>query len=314
MKRNLISLLDITKEEFFTILDLAARLKAERRAGTFQSYLNCQSLGMIFEKSSTRTRISFEVGMYELGGTALFLSPDDMQIGRGESIADTARVMSRFVSAVMIRAFSHETIEEFARYASVPVINGLSDREHPCQILADVMTIREHFEVLDSLRVAWIGDGNNVCHSIILSAIYTGYEVRIACPRGFMPDTAVIESAQARGAQIVLCDTPADAAKDADVVITDTWVSMGDEQEEEVRRKIFKPYQINAELMGFAKPGAIVLHCLPAHRGDEITDEIMDGSQSAVWDEAENRLHAQKALILWILNISPRREEAGRPH
>jgi len=314
VKRNLISLLDITKEEFFTILDLAARLKAERRAGTFQSYLNCQSLGMIFEKSSTRTRISFEVGMYELGGTALFLSPDDMQIGRGESIADTARVMSRFVSAVMIRAFSHETIEEFARYASVPVINGLSDREHPCQILADVMTIREHFEVLDSLRVAWIGDGNNVCHSIILSAIYTGYEVRIACPRGFMPDTAVIESAQARGAQIVLCDTPADAAKDADVVITDTWVSMGDEQEEEVRRKIFKPYQINAELMGFAKPGAIVLHCLPAHRGDEITDEIMDGSQSAVWDEAENRLHAQKALILWILNISPRREEAGRPH
>ena len=302
MKRNLISLLDITKEEFFTILDLAARLKAERRAGTFKPYLNRQSLGMIFEKSSTRTRISFEVGMHELGGTALFLSPDDMQIGRGESIADTARVMSRFVSAVMIRAFSHETIEEFARYASVPVINGLSDREHPCQILADVMTIRERFEKLDNLRVAWIGDGNNVCHSIILSAIYTGYEVCIACPKEFMPDAAVIEIAQARGANIVLCDTPGEAAKGADVVITDTWVSMGDEQEEALRREIFKPYQINSELMDLAKPDAVALHCLPAHRGDEITNEVMDGSQSAIWDEAENRLHAQKALILWILN------------
>ena len=302
MKRNFVSLLDITKEEFFTILDLAARLKAERKAGILQQYLDRQALGMIFEKSSTRTRISFEVGMYELGGTALFLSPHDMQIGRGESIADTARVMSRFLSVVMIRTFSHETIEEFARYASVPVINGLSDREHPCQILADVMTIREHFEKFDNLRVAWVGDGNNVCHTIILSAIYTGYEVCIACPEKFMPDAAVIEIAQARGAHIVLCDTPAEAAKDADVLITDTWVSMGDEEEEEIRRKIFRSYQINAELMGLAKPHAIALHCLPAHRGDEITDEIMDGPHSAVWDEAENRLHVQKALILWLLN------------
>jgi ornithine carbamoyltransferase len=302
VKRNFISLLDITKEDFFAILDLAARLKAERKAGTFQRYLDGQSLGMIFEKSSTRTRISFEVGMYELGGTALFLSPHDMQIGRGESIADTARVMSRFLSAVMIRTFSHETIEEFAKAASVPVINGLSDREHPCQILADVMTIRERFSRLDNLRVAWIGDGNNVCHTIILSAIYTGYEVCIACPKEFMPDAAVIESARLRGAHIILCDTPAEAAKDADVLITDTWVSMGDEEEEALRRKIFRPYQINAKLMDFAKPHAIALHCLPAHRGDEITDEVMDGPQSAVWDEAENRLHVQKALILWLLN------------
>ena len=302
MTRNLISLLDITKEEFFTILDLATRLKAERATGTFQRYLNGQSLGMIFEKSSTRTRISFEVGMYELGGTALFLSPEDMQIGRGETIADTARVMSRFVSAVMIRAFSHEMIEEFARYASVPVINGLSNREHPCQILADVLTMREHFERLDNIRIAWVGDGNNVCHTIILSAIYTGYEVCISCPKKFMPDADVIETARERGARIVLCDTPAEAAKDVDVVITDTWVSMGDEKEEVLRREIFKPYQINAKLMALANPHAIVMHCLPAHRGNEITDDIMDGPQSVVWDEAENRLHVQKALMLWLLN------------
>ena len=301
MKRDLVSLLDITKEEFFTILKLAARLKAERTEGHFPSYLHHQSLGMIFEKSSTRTRISFEVGMHELGGTALVLNPDDMQIGRGESIADTARVMSRFVSAVMIRAFSHKTIEEFARFASIPIINGLSDREHPCQILADVMTIRERFKTFEGLRVAWIGDGNNVCNSILLSAIYTGYEVCIACPSEFLPDADVIEMAQTRGADIVLCATPEEAAKDADVVITDTWVSMGDEKSEEFRRTIFKPYQINATLMKLAKPHAIVLHCLPAHRGDEITDEVMDGPQSVVWDEAENRLHVQKALILWLL-------------
>jgi ornithine carbamoyltransferase len=302
VKRNLVSLLDITKEEFFTILELAARLKRERAEGRFPSYLHHQSLGMIFEKSSTRTRISFEVGMHELGGAALVLNPDDMQMGRGESIADTARVMSRFVSAVMIRAFSHKTIEEFSHFASVPVINGLSDREHPCQILADVMTIRERFETLHNLRIAWVGDGNNVCHSILFSAIYTGYEVRISCPSTFMPDADVIEMARARGAAIVLCATPKEAVKDADVVITDTWVSMGDEKEEEFRRTLFKPYQINAELMRLAKPHAIVLHCLPAHRGDEITDEVIDGPQSAVWDEAENRLHAQKALILWVLD------------
>ena len=301
MKRDLVSLLDITKEEFFTILELAARLKTERAEGHFPSYLQNQSLGMIFEKSSTRTRISFEVGMHELGGTALVLNPDDMQIGRGESIADTARVMSRFLSAVMIRSFSHKTIEEFAHFASIPIVNGLSDREHPCQILADVMTIREHFETLDGLCIAWIGDGNNVCHSILFSAIYTGYEVRISCPYEFMPAADVIEMAQSRGAAIVLCDTPEQAAKDADVVITDTWVSMGNEKEEEFRRRVFKPYQINTELMRLAKPHAIVLHCLPAHRGDEITDEVMDGPQSVVWDEAENRLHAQKALVLWLL-------------
>ena len=302
MKRNLISLLDITKEEFFRILDLADRLKTERVGGHFPPYLHHQSLGMIFEKSSTRTRISFEVGMHELGGTALVLNPDDMQMGRGESIADTARVMSRFVSAVMIRAFSHKAIEEFAHFADVPIINGLSDREHPCQILADVMTIRERFQTLDGLCVAWIGDGNNVCHSILLSAIYTGYEVRISCPSEFMPDADVMEMARARGAAIVVCATPEEAAQDADVVITDTWISMGDEKEEKLRRMIFKPYQINAQLMRFAKPHAIVLHCLPAHRGDEITDEVMDGPQSAVWDEAENRLHVQKALILWLLH------------
>ena len=302
MKRNLVSLLDITRKEFFTILDLAARLKSERVNDTFPTYLHHQSLGMIFEKSSTRTRISFEVGMHELGGTALVLNPDDMQIGRGETIADTARVMSRFVSAAMIRAFSHETIEEFAKAASIPVINGLSDREHPCQILADVMTIRERFERLDNLRIAWIGDGNNVCHSILFSAIYAGYEVCVSCPHEFMPDADVIEIARSRGANVLLCKTPEEAAKDADVVITDTWVSMGDEKEEELRRTTFQPYQINAELMSLAKPHAIVLHCLPAHRGDEITDEVMDGPQSAVWDEAENRLHAQKALVLWLLN------------
>ena len=301
MKRDLISLLDVSKDEFFAIVDLAFRLKAERAAGTLPMYLDRKSLGMIFEKSSTRTRISFEVGMSELGGCALFLSPADLQLERGETIADTARVMSRFVSAIMIRTYSQETIEEFARFATVPVINGLSDREHPCQILADVMTMREHFGTLDSLRVAWIGDGNNVCHSIIYSAIYTGYEVCYSCPDGFTPDAEIIATARSHNAKITACATPKEAVRDADVIMTDTWVSMGDEKEAGFRQKVFKPYQINSKLMKHAKPQAIVMHCLPAHRGDEITDEILDGPQSAVWDQAENRLHAHKGLLLWLL-------------
>jgi len=301
MKKDFISILDITEDELHQILADAIQLKKLRQAGILPEVLKGKSLAMIFEKSSTRTHISFEVGMNELGGHALFLSTRDLQIGRGEEIRDTARVASRYVSAVMVRAYKQSTIEEFARYATIPVINGLSDREHPCQLLADIMTINEHVKDMKGLRVAWVGDGNNVCNSLILSSALTGMDVSIASPKGYAPKSDVLDHAREIGGTVHLSRSPEDAVRDADIIVTDTWVSMGDEDTREERIRAFSGYTVDEHLIRLASPDARVLHCLPAHRGEEISEGVIDGSQSLVWEETENRLHAQKALLLSLL-------------
>jgi ornithine carbamoyltransferase len=301
MKKDFISILDISREELEGILADAEKLKRQKKAGVPHPLLAGKTLAMIFEKASTRTHISFEVGMNELGGHALFLNARDMQIWRGEEIRDTARAASRYVSAIMIRAYKHSTIEEFAKYATIPVINGLSDLEHPCQLLADIMTMKEHFGSLSDLNVAWVGDGNNVCNSLILSTVLTGYDVTVATPKGYEPEDNIVKKARALGGDVTLVRKPEDAVKDADVIVTDTWISMGDDEEKDVRLNVFRQYTVDAALLRHASSGARVLHCLPAHRGQEIADEVMEGGQSLVWDEAENRLHAQKALLVRLL-------------
>lgn len=301
MKKDFISFLDISRDELHELIGTAIRLKKERKVGIFPPHLTQKTLGMIFEKSSTRTRISFEVGMYELGGYALFLNPKDMQLGRGEPIRDTAKVMSRFVSAIMIRANSHQSIVQLAAHADIPVINGLSDEEHPCQILADIMTIVEQLHRTENVKVAWVGDGNNVCNSLILSTTLTGMEVRVASPKGYQPSDSYVRIARDQGAIVEIGEDPIEAVKGADVVMTDTWVSMGHEEETKEREKVFAKYQVNNELLSYARSGVIVMHCLPAHRGYEITDEVIDSDQSVVWDQAENRIHVQKALLLRLL-------------
>jgi ornithine carbamoyltransferase len=301
MKKDLLSILDLDREELFDLLAEARRQKESRRSGKPDVRLNGKTLAMIFEKPSTRTRISFEVGMYELGGHALFLNAQDLQIGRGEEIRDTARVLSRYVSAVMIRAYRHENVEEVARNATIPVINGLSDREHPCQILADIMTMQERFGRTEGLRVAWVGDGNNVCNSLVLSSALTGMEVTVASPPGYHPKPEIVERARAAGGSVTLVTDPVDAVRDADVVETDAWVSMGDEAQREVRNRALQGYTLTPDLMQGASPDAMVLHCLPAHRGEEITDAVIEGRWSGVWDEAENRLHTEKAVLLRLL-------------
>jgi len=301
MKKDFISILDISRDELKGIIADAEKLKRQKKAGVPHALLAGKTLAMIFEKSSTRTHISFEVGMNELGGHALFLNARDMQIWRGEEIRDTARAASRYVSAIMIRAYKHSTIEEFAKFATIPVINGLSDLEHPCQLLADIMTMKEHFGSLGDLKVAWVGDGNNVCNSLILSTVLTGYDVTVATPKGYEPEEVFVKKARAEGGNVTLVRKPEDAVKGADVIVTDTWVSMGDDAEKDVRMKVFKQYTVDASLMRLASSDARVLHCLPAHRGQEISDEVMEGGQSLVWDEAENRLHAQKALLVRLL-------------
>jgi len=301
MKKDFISILDITEDELHQILADAIQLKKLRRAGILPEVLKGKSLAMIFEKSSTRTHISFEVGMNELGGHALFLSTRDLQIGRGEEIRDTARVAARYVSVVMIRAYKQSTIEEFARYATIPVINGLSDQEHPCQLLADIMTIHEHVKDMKGLRVAWVGDGNNVCNSLILSSALTGMDVSIASPKGYAPKNDVLDHAREIGGTVHLSRSPEEAVRDADIIVTDTWVSMGDEDTREERIRAFSGYTVDEHLIRLASPDARVLHCLPAHRGEEISEGVIDGSQSLVWEETENRLHAQKALLLSLL-------------
>jgi ornithine carbamoyltransferase len=298
MKKDFISILDISRAELEGILSEAEKLKRQKKAGVPHPLLAGKTLAMIFEKASTRTHISFEVGMNELGGHALFLNARDMQIWRGEEIRDTARAASRYVSAIMIRAYKHSTIEEFAKYATIPVINGLSDLEHPCQLLADILTMKEHFGSISDLKVAWVGDGNNVCNSLILSTVLTGYDVTVATPKGYEPEDAIVKKARSLGGNVKLARKPEDAVKDADVIVTDTWISMGDDEEKEVRLKDFRQYTVDTALLRHASPGARVLHCLPAHRGQEIADEVMEGGQSLVWDEAENRLHAQKALLV----------------
>jgi len=277
-------------------------MKGKRTRGKASNSLKNKTLAMLFEKSSTRTRISFEVAMTELGGHAIYLNYKDMQIGRGESIADTARVMSRYVHAIMGRVYKHETLTELAKYATVPIINGLSDLEHPCQLLADLLTIREYKGKFKGLNFSWIGDGNNVCNSAILACALTGMKITVACPEGYEPNYDIVLKAKELGAVVNVIRDPMKAAKKADILSTDVWVSMGDEEEYDQRLCDFKPYQINSKLLEQAKHDVMVLHCLPAHRGEEITADVVDGPNSAVFDQAENRLHVQKALLLKLLS------------
>ncbi|MBZ0272421.1 ornithine carbamoyltransferase [bacterium] len=295
MTTHFLSLADFTREELTRLLDDAARMKKTRRDG--QAPLAGRTLGMIFEKASTRTRVSFEVGMYELGGHALFLASENIQLGRGEPIRDTARVLSRMVDGVMIRTFAQERLAEFAAYASVPVINGLSDLLHPCQVLADVFTMREAFREIGGHAVAWIGDGNNMANSWINAASVLGFTLRLACPEGYEPDARVLAAAKTRGADVSIVRDPREAAAGAHVVTTDVWASMGQEDEAKARATAFAGYCVDENLMALADPGAIFLHCLPAHRGEEVSEAVFEGPRSRVWDEAENRLHVQKAVL-----------------
>ena len=300
--KHLISVLD-AKDEIYEILNLASELKEKQKKGIAHELLKNKSLGMIFEKSSTRTRVSFEVGMTQLGGHALHLSPKELQMGRGETISDTAKVLSRFVDGIMYRAFDHKMMLELANNATVPVINGLDNVEHPCQIIADLLTIKEKKKDFNKLKLAYVGDGNNVCNSLLLGAAIVGMDMGVGCPRGYEPNKEILEKAKKIAeSKIEILENPFDAVENADVVYTDVWVSMGDESEKEKREKTFLPYQINQKLVGNAKKNCIVMHCLPAHRGMEITDEVVDGSCSVVFDQAENRLHAQKAVMVKLMS------------
>ncbi len=300
--KDFLSISDLSAEAYEDILTLAARLKRQRYAGVSHPYLAGKTLAMIFEKASTRTRISFDVGMYDLGGYALYLNSKDTQLGRGETIPDTARVMSRFVHGAIMRTYKHETITEFAKYATIPVINALSDKEHPCQIMADSLTLKEKFGDLQGLRIAWIGDGNNVANSLIMASVQTGMEIAVSTPKGYEPDPEAVAFAKQNGGKVVFYDDPSDAVADAHAIYTDTWISMGEEDIKEMKLKDFGGYQVNMEMLQKAADDAIVLHCLPAHRGEEITDEVIDSMQSGVWDQAENRLHAQKAILVRLMN------------
>jgi ornithine carbamoyltransferase len=301
MPRHFLRLNDFTRGELLAILALAQDLKARQARGEPHRLLEGKTLAMLFEKSSTRTRVSFEVGMFQLGGQALFLSPRDTQIGRGEPVRDTARVLSRYVDAVMVRTFSQDLLEELARWSSVPVINGLTDLFHPCQVMADLLTVLERRGSLEGLRVAWIGDGNNMAHSWINAAAVLGFRLRLACPEGYRPAREVLDPARAAGADVAVVADPREAAAGAHAVNTDVWASMGQEAEQEARVRAFRGYTVDTALMAAADPGAIFLHCLPAHRGEEVSAEVLEGPQSAVWDEAENRLHVQKAILVTLL-------------
>ncbi len=296
--RHFLTLLDLTPEEFEAIISRAMELKASHRAGQIVEPLRNRTLGLLFEKSSTRTRVSFEAAMVQFGGGALFLSPRDTQLGRGEPVEDTARVLSRMLDAVAIRTFEHEKLELFARYSRVPVINALTDQFHPCQLLADIQTYVEHRGALAGRTVAWVGDGNNMCNSYVNAARQLGFHLRIACPEGYEPDTEVLRNAG--GCAVVVRD-PHAAVEGADLVVTDVWASMGQEDEQFLRLQRFSPYQVNEKLFSLAAKDALFMHCLPAHRGEEVTGEVLEGPRSVIWDEAENRLHAQKALLEFLL-------------
>ncbi len=298
--KHLLKLSDLTGEEIVEILNLADQLKYEKKNGIEHKLLAGKSLGMIFEKSSTRTRVSFEVGMYELGGNPLFLSSNDLQIGRGEPVEDTARVLSRFLDGIMIRTFAQKEVEDLAKYGSIPIINGLTDYAHPCQVLADLLTIREHKKILKGLKLCFIGDGNNMANSLIVGCIKCGMSVAIACPDTNKPDADIMKWAEENGEFLCTSDIKA-AVSGADVVYTDVWASMGQEAEAEERKKIFAGYQVNEEFMALANEGAMVLHCLPAHRGEEITAETFEKHAEEIFDEAENRLHAQKAVMVKLM-------------
>lgn len=299
--KHLLKLLDLSPEEIGQLLDLADKLKAELKAGIPHPILQGKTLGMIFEKSSTRTRVSFETGMYQLGGHALFLSSRDLQIGRGEPVEDTARVLSRYLDGIMIRTFDQEEVESLARCGSIPIINGLTDFCHPCQVLADLMTVREHKGHLAGLNVCYIGDGNNMANSLIVGFLKMGCHVAIACPDHYRPDPQVLAMAEAYPGMFRLTDKPLEAAQDADVIFTDVWASMGQEGEKAIREKAFSGYQVNAELLQVAHEGCMVQHCLPAHRGEEITADVFEAHADEIFDEAENRLHAQKAVMVAVM-------------
>ncbi len=298
--KHLLKLLDCSTEEIIGLLDLADQLKYERKNNIAHHHLEGKSIGLIFQKSSTRTRVSFETGMYQLGGQALFLSSRDLQIGRGEPVQDTARVLSRYLDGIMIRTFEQKEVEDLAEYGSIPVINGLTDFCHPCQVLADLMTIREKYAVLEGLKMCYIGDGNNMANSLIVGGLKTGMKVSVATPDDYRPDAKVLDFAKDY-ADFTLCNDPMKAAENADVIITDTWASMGQEDEKEIRMKAFKGYQVNDELMAAAKEGAMVQHCLPAYRGQEITEKIFEEHAHEIFEEAENRLHAQKAVMVTLM-------------
>ena len=300
MKKDLLKLLDLTRDEILKILDTADELKAEWKAGKRHDFQSGKTLAMIFAKNSTRTRVSFETGIFQLGGQGVFLSNADSQLGRGEPIKDTARVLSRYCDCIMIRTFDQDEVEELARYSTVPVINGLTDFAHPCQVLADIMTIREHKGRLEGLKACFIGDGNNVANSMIVGCLKCGMSVSVACPEGYRPDSRVLEFAQATGS-FELTDKPAIAAAGADVIFTDVWASMGQEEESERRMKAFKGYQVDGAIMALGNPGCMIQHCLPAHRGEEITEEVFEAHAHEIFDEAENRLHVQKAVMYLLM-------------
>lgn len=300
MKRDLLSMLDI-KNEVYEILDLAKKIKKSKDFFPLKN----KNLALIFEKSSTRTRVSFEVGMNQLGGKALYLNKNDLQIGRGETIGDTAQVLSRYVDCIMYRAFKHENMLELAKYATIPVINGLDDMEHPCQIMADLLTIQEHKNKLKGLDFVYVGDGNNVCNSLLLGSAIVGMNITVACPKGYEPNDIILEKAKTiaeiNNSIISIINDPNDSVKNADVIYTDVWISMGDEKEEKQRLTDFKEFQVNQKLVNLANNSCLIMHDLPAHRGIEITDDVMDANNSVIFDQAENRLHAQKAILVFLI-------------
>ncbi|MDQ3829422.1 MAG: ornithine carbamoyltransferase [Candidatus Tectomicrobia bacterium] len=311
MKRDFLTLDDVTRPEIEGLLASAARLKDYLKRGVPHRFLEGRTLGMIFKKPSSRTRVSFEIGMFQLGGLALFLSNQDLGMGVRESVADIGRLFSRYLDGIMVRTFAHEEVEELARYATIPVINGLTDVHHPCQILADLLTIQEKFGRCEGVKLTWVGDGNNVANSWLQGASKMGMHLSLACPKGYWPPAELIcktqEEAAANGGSVELHEDPFQAVKGADVIYTDVWVSMGQEAERRWRLEVFQPYQVNQALLDAAKPTTLVMHCLPAHRGEEITAEVIDGPQSIVFDHAENRLHTQKAVLHFLLG---RREES----
>lgn len=306
-KKDVLNMMDLTQDEVLSILKLASRLKKELKLKMPDSILNGKVLGMIFEKPSTRTRVSFETGMHQLGGGVIYLSTNEIQLARGESIEDTARSLSLYLDCIVARIYCHPDLERLAKYSSVPVINGLSDTFHPCQILADLLTIQEHKKTLQGLKITWVGDGNNVCNDLLLGCARTGIDIVAACPPGYEPPQHIVklgkEEGRKTGSEINITQDPVAATRDADVVVTDTFVSIGRDGEKDIRSRTFLPrYQVNSELMKLAKSDAIFMHCLPATRGQEVTSEVIDGKASVVWEEAENRLHVQKALMCLLLN------------
>lgn len=299
--KHLLKMLDLSTEEIIEILNLADQLKYEQKNGIPHKRLEGKTLGMIFQKSSTRTRVSFETGMYQLGGYPLFLSANDLQIGRGEPVQDTARVLSRYLDGIMIRTFAQKEVEDLAEYGNIPIINGLTDFAHPCQVLADLMTIREHKNKLEGLNFCYIGDGNNMANSLTVGCLKVGMNVTLACPEGYYPDAEILEFVKQYPNNFKIVNNPVEAAKNADVLYTDVWASMGQESEAEMRKIAFKGYQINDDVMAVTNPECMVLHCLPAHREEEITNKVFEEHADEIFDEAENRLHAQKAVMVMVM-------------